>query len=257
MSHPSDMVTRVLRDPEAIRDWRAADWDLLVRQARDSGLLGRVCHVLDDAGLLDQVPEAPRQHLIADRALTRKQQRDVRWEVECLRHALESTGVPIFLLKGAAYVMAGLPSGRGRLFGDVDIMVPKTAMAEVEEELKLEGWRFDEMDAYDDHYYRAWTHQIPPMTHFMRETTVDVHHTIVPETARVDVNARKLRDAAVILEDYDDLFLLSPPDMILHSAVHLFNEGQFERGLRDLTDLDLLIKHFAPADGFWSDLEHI
>jgi len=251
------MVTRVLRDPEAIRDWRAADWDLLVRQARDSGLLGRVCHVLDDAGLLDQVPEAPRQHLIADRALTRKQQRDVRWEVECLHHALESTGVPIFLLKGAAYVMAGLPSGRGRLFGDVDIMVPKTAMAEVEEELKLEGWRFDEMDAYDDHYYRAWTHQIPPMTHFMRETTVDVHHTIVPETARVDVNARKLRDAAVILEDYDDLFLLSPPDMILHSAVHLFNEGQFERGLRDLTDLDLLIKHFAPADGFWSDLEHI
>ncbi|MCP5371499.1 MAG: nucleotidyltransferase family protein [Hyphomicrobiales bacterium] len=256
MDLPADLLTPVLRDPTAIRSLRDADWDLLVRQGRESGLLGRVHHRLAEAGLLDSVPEAPRRHLEAEWSLAEKQWRDVRWEVECLRRNLAVTGVPIFLLKGAAYVLTGLPSGRGRLFGDVDLMVPRTALPEVEKELTLAGWRFDpDLDPYDDHYYRTWTHQIPPLTHFLRHTCVDVHHTIVPETARVDVNAKKLRDAARAVDGSEDLYVLAPADMVLHSAVHLFNEGQFERGLRDLTDLDLLMSRFAAEDAeFWSRL---
>jgi hypothetical protein len=43
--------------------------------------------------------------------------------------------------------------------------------------------------------------------------------------------------------------------MVLHSAAHLFQDGHLVGGLRDLTDLDLLLTHFGGLDpGFWARL---
>jgi hypothetical protein len=36
--------------------------------------------------------------------------------------------------------------------------------------------------------------------------------------------------------------------MVLHCATHLFYEGEFERGLRDLTDFDRLMEHFGRTE---------
>ena len=49
--------------------------------------------------------------------------------------------------------------------------------------------------------------------------------------------------------------MLAPADMVLHSAAHLFQDGDFQGGLRDLLDLDGLLRHFAAGDaGFWENL---
>ena len=42
--------------------------------------------------------------------------------------------------------------------------------------------------------------------------------------------------------------------MVLHSAVHLFYDGEFINGLRDLVDLADLFGCFGPRPGFWGDL---
>jgi hypothetical protein len=42
--------------------------------------------------------------------------------------------------------------------------------------------------------------------------------------------------------------------MVIHSATHLFHEGDFEKGLRDLFDLDSLLRQFGATPGFWSQL---
>ena len=42
--------------------------------------------------------------------------------------------------------------------------------------------------------------------------------------------------------------------MVLHSAVHLFQEGEFDHGLRDLLDLKDLLKHFELEPDFWPGL---
>jgi hypothetical protein len=42
--------------------------------------------------------------------------------------------------------------------------------------------------------------------------------------------------------------------MLLHSATHLFHEGELEKGLRDLFDLDGLFRHFAASPGFLEGL---
>jgi len=43
--------------------------------------------------------------------------------------------------------------------------------------------------------------------------------------------------------------------MVIHSATHLFHEGEFEHALRDLLDLDRLLRYFGYTDDqFWSHL---
>jgi hypothetical protein len=255
MNTDTDRVFAALRQPEALSSLTLSQWDLLVRQARRAGLLARLCILLDENGLLEGVPAQARVHLESDRTLAWKFDRDVRWEARCICSDLEKTGIPIILLKGAAYVIAGLPSAKGRMFSDIDIMVPKSGIGETEKALRGKGWFFgSKLSAYDQEYYRRWMHEIPPLRHMIRGTTLDVHHTIVPETARSDVNARKLRESAIPVEGFKNLWILAPADMVLHSAVHLFNEGEFAHGLRDLSDLDLLMRHFSDTPSFWSEL---
>jgi hypothetical protein len=48
--------------------------------------------------------------------------------------------------------------------------------------------------------------------------------------------------------------VLAPTDMVLHSMVHLFHNDDFSHSLRDLSDLDLLLRHFGRGPAFWTDL---
>jgi hypothetical protein len=161
----------------------------------------------------------------------------VRWEVKCIQRALADVGVPVILLKGAAYVMAGLPPAPGRFFSDIDILVPKATLPAVEAALMLHGWATTHHNAYDQRYYRTWMHELPPMRHATRLSVIDVHHAILPETARLRPDPEKLRDAARPLDPNESVMVLAPTDMVLHSALHLFHDGEFDSGLRDLVDL--------------------
>jgi hypothetical protein len=178
----------------------------------------------------------------------------VRFEVDQIRRALDGLGLPLILLKGAAYAMAGLPPAPGRIFSDVDILVPKEGIGEVEAALMLGGWATVKQDAYDQRYYREWMHELPPMEHVQRGNTIDVHHAILPETAAVRPDPALLRAASQPVPGSEGLWMLAPHDMVLHSAVHLFSEGDMEHGLRDLLDLHRLLQHFGAAPGFWEGL---
>ncbi len=248
------LLLRLLRAPDRGTELTPAEWELVVRQGARAGVLARLCVLFEDRELLEQMPERPRRHLEAARTLALKQVRDVRWDVICLERLLAGLEVPIILLKGAAYVMADLPPARGRLFGDIDIMVPLERIEEVERTLLDDQWFAVVKDPYDQRYYRRWTHQIPPLQHMKRDTVLDVHHTIVPPTARSAVAADPLAEASRPLADGGRLRVLSPADMVLHSAVHLFNEGEFDRGLRDLLDIADLLDHFGTAPDFWPEL---
>lgn len=248
------LTSRVLSRPEAVSDLSLADWDVLVRQARRAGLLARLAETLDVAGLMAKVPDEARWHLAAERVLAERQAIAVRWEVGQIWQALAALGAPIILLKGAAYVMAGLPAARGRLFSDVDILVPEEKIAQAEASLMLAGWHAQAQDDYDARYYREWMHEIPPLIHVKRGSTLDVHHAILPRTARHHPDPAELRAAAVAVAGEDGLFVLQPVDMVLHAACHLFHDGELPHGLRDLSDLDLLLRHFGQRPAFWDAL---
>ena len=250
------LLTQILIRPEAISTLNLTDWDLLIRQARHSNLLGRLASRLAENQLLARVPEQPRSHLESALGVAQRQMQAVQWEVNRIVQALDKINVPIVLLKGAAYIMQQLPTAQGRLFSDVDILVPKPQLEAVELALKIHGWITTQHDAYDQRYYRNWMHELPPMQHLTRQTLLDVHHTILPETARYHPDPRLLLAAAKPVAGFDDrVKVLAPIDMLLHSATHLFHEGELNHGLRDLTDLDSLLRHFSAQDhAFWETL---
>ena len=97
-------------------------------------------------------------------------------------------------------------------------------------------------------------HELPPLQHVKRQTVLDVHHTILPETARLHPDPKKLLAAALPLNGHDGVRILAPADMVLHSATHLFHDGEFENGLRDLVDLDDLLRYFGEHTAFWLEL---
>jgi hypothetical protein len=253
------MLGSLIRNPALISKLTLAEWDEIIPQARSSGLLSRLATLAQAQDGYAKVPARPRRHLEAAQHITAKHRRDVLYELDRIHEILGGVLGTIVLLKGAAYMAADLPAADGRMFNDIDILVPQRKLGAVESLLQLAGWRAGEIHPYDESYYRRWMHQIPPLTHGGRRTTIDVHHSIVPRTARVgDVPAEKLVRRAQNLPARPGFAILAPEDMILHSATHLFNEGEFGRGLRDLTDLDLLLSHFGNEGfwGFWPRLVH-
>jgi hypothetical protein len=251
---PRDLARQALCDLHHDFPIATTNWDLLLRQARVASVLERLAAGLRDLGLIGAVPPQPRQYLEGACLKVEKLRAELHWELKHIKAALAASDIPIILLKGTAYVMAGLPPARGRIFNDIDILVPLARLHEVEKALVSAGWHPKPLDAYDRHYYREWMHQVPPLTHIRRRTTIDVHHTIVARTTRLQLEPEKLFAAAVPVPGEPRLRTLAPADMVLHSATHLLNEGEFHRGLRDLDDLNLLLRHFGADPTFWPGL---
>ena len=142
MPRPADnRLVRALRQPDSLEGLPPAEWHPLLLQARRAGLLGVLAVRAGDAGVADRLPERARQALATGRMEAGQRERMLAWETARIRRALLDCGLPMILLKGAAYAALGLPVSRGRLTGDVDILVYRSSLAAVEASLQRHGWR--------------------------------------------------------------------------------------------------------------------
>lgn len=240
-----------MRDPAAVLRFDVEQLDCVLHAARQHGLLGRLEVDLAVLGVLKELPEAARRQLAHARIEAHANAVALRFEVDRVRRALADLGTKIVLLKGAAYQHSALPSARGRVSVDLDILVPAADMDRVEQALLGKGWRSDATDPYDQHYYRDWMHEIPPLVHREREMELDVHHTIFPPVSGIRIDAASLLAEATPVDG--GLFVLSSAHMVLHAATHLFLENP-AGNLRDLLDIHDLLTLFGHRPGFWDGL---
>lgn len=242
------LLVRALRDPASLGP--DTDWSGLISAARAEQLSGSLAVRLEGQEVPPRVA-AILESARRDAAYARTQ---ALWEAEMARRALAPLNVPVILLKGTAFHAADLDACRGRSVGDLDILVPRAAIGRVETALIAAGWeRMKDAEGYDDHYYRAWMHELPPLIHRTRDRMIDVHHTILPLTARPTPDAGALLADSVELPN--GLRTLSPADMIVHASAHLLADGDLAGGLRNLWDIDRLLRQFAADPDFWDRLE--
>lgn len=253
MSDLSETLLAILRDPHRLGQLKPRQWDVLLPQARCTHLHGRLAALAREQRLYRELPDKVQHQLIAAETLAADNRRMTRWEVRRILRALNSLEIPVVLLKGAAYAEARLPPARGRLMSDVDIMVPQAAIKRVEFALQRHGWEFTKLTPYDQRYYRTWMHELPPLQHPARRVTVDVHHSILPPTSRRRLDPEKLWQMVQPL-DRAPLHVLSPVDLVLHSATHLFHDGDLRLSIRDLVDIHDLLFFFAKDDTFYDQL---
>ena len=257
MAPDGEALLSVLRDPQRALAFDAAGWNGLLECARRHSLHGKLCLIFEDAGLFTRLPGVVREILTDAKLSAEANQNNLRYEANRVMQAMRGLDLPVVLLKGGAYLMAGLPAARGRVSGDLDILVPRARIDEVEQAMIAHGWESLVTDSYDEQYYRQWSHQVPPLRHAERDSELDLHHTIAPPTgpAQPDTESILAESRPLPDERYGNtpLRVLCPADMVLHSAVHLFNE-QMSMALRDLSDMHDLITHFAGDEGFWTAL---
>lgn len=239
-------LAKALADPPYVLTLDERGWTALLAMAHTESLAASLAWRLD--GL--DVPETAREMLAQARDHAEVQRIHALWEAEMARRALAPIGCVPILLKGTAYAAAGLDAGRGRLIGDLDILVARERLDEAEAALLGAGWEWAKPDPYDDSYYRRWMHELPPLIHRERDRMIDVHHSILPPTARTGrVDPAALIAGAVPLGG--GLAILASEDMLLHAVAHLFADGELSGGLRNLWDIDRLIREFADTPDWW------
>ena len=248
--------------PESARSLPLAAWDRVLPLARLAGLLAVLEARLARDAMLEQVPDLVRGHLASGAAAARQRRQMLVWEIVTVRQALAGLDAPIVLLKGAAYLAQGLAMSSGRYAADLDILVPKAALDSAESRLKDYGYEFQHIDAYDERYYREWSHELPPFRLPGHALELDLHHTITPVTGRLRPDPDLLLAATLSVSDamggeagerarFRGLQVLSRPDQLLHSAVHLFHDSDLASRLRELVDVDGLVREFGAEPGFW------
>ncbi|MDO4575182.1 MAG: nucleotidyltransferase family protein [Planctomycetia bacterium] len=252
------MLLKFLANPESCQTYTLSQWERLFAEARAVELFSRLAGILQAENLEAYVPEQARWLLESARVRAARAQRQMRWELGWIRRAMLAevsfvagkkpvSGFPVVLLKGAAYLSAELPWSVGRISVDTDILVPRTFLPDVETRLMVGGWYVGNNSEYDEHFYRDWTHELPPMTHLFRRTNLDVHHTILPPTNRVKVPADKLFESLIPLEK--PFFTLSWCDMVLHCVTHCFQDGDLApNSLKDLADFHAMLPYFTARD---------
>lgn len=242
-----------LREPAQALAWTLADWQRVIRLARPLRLVARLASALDRAGLLQQVPPQPRGMLVAAQRVSADRLTALRWAVSQVQPLLQPCTGTRVLLKGAAYVAQGLPIAHGRLPSDLDLLVPQADLAAAQRALLQANWREAELDEHDRRYYHEWSHEVPPMSHALHRLELDLHHNILPPVARTRVSADALL-ARCGPSGWDGWQVLAPTDQVLHCASHLFLDSEARSRVRDLVDLDGLLRHFGTLPGFWPGL---
>ena len=128
MSAAGELLARAMRDPASIVGLDAESWTALIATARAEQMAGTLACRL--AGL--PMPAAAAC-ILEDARMSAEQGRSAAlWEAEMARRALAPLGCPVVLLKGTAFVAAGLRAGLGRSIGDLDILVPRGDLDRVE-----------------------------------------------------------------------------------------------------------------------------
>lgn len=230
------LLVELLREPERGAGLSYAQWNGVIAAARAERLLATLAHRLKAIAVTGALSP-----ILAD-ALgdAERERRQALWEADRAAEALRPLGIPVILLKGTAYAAAGLEAGQGRMIGDLDILIPREALAAAERVLLESGWEWVKPDPYDDAYYRRWMHELPPLIHRERDRMIDVHHTILPLTARITPDADAL--IADRIEIGGGLCVLSTEDRVCHAVAHMLADGDLAGGLRNLWDIQCLLK---------------
>ncbi len=183
-------------------------------------------------------------HLNAALVYAKRQHAQVLAEAEDLDAILSTIGVSPVFLKGAAYCLADDRNSNGRLMSDIDILVPKNKLSDVENALKREGWQEKAVSDYDDQYYRQWSHELPPFFHPERGTTLDIHHTLIPP-----ISGKCISDSLLWkhTEVNGGLYTLDLEMRLVHCIVHFLVNEDFNKASRDVWDLFCLVHQASDA----------
>ena len=95
----TNVLLTALSDPASAASFTVEEWDLLLRLARATRLLGRIAVCMEEQGLLAEVPPRVVDHFSAAKVFVNHRQRTARWEINRILAALAGSDMPLVLLQ--------------------------------------------------------------------------------------------------------------------------------------------------------------
>lgn len=237
----------IFLEPAKISSMSPVQCSDLVTVFREQKILARMCYRIMDAGAFNTLDPKTQRHLLNAKRIADRQREQVFNEAKDLVRVLANDVDYLIFLKGAAYSMCAGKLGEGRIYSDIDILVPKQNLKACEQRLAVAGWLSQEINDYDDKYYRKWAHEIPPLVHGHRGTIIDIHHNIVP------IISKQSLDIDTLISYQEEILpgvkVLSGPAQLVHCAIHLFRNEEYSASFRDLCDIYLMLE--GQDQHFW------
>ncbi len=242
----ASLLLQLFNKPELAQSFNSEQWTHIITHGRNQNMLGRLYSRFKARNLTSELPNKVRIHMENCEKTEQRQRINIHRELSDISNALSKKNVDSIVLKGAAYSILNLDCANGRIFNDIDVLVAKTDIRKAEIGFMTKSWFHTQETDYDKRYFREWMHEIPPMVHKIRHTTIDLHHNILPITNRQHFSSHLLEREPT---QYKHIYVLTPVDRFIHSAVHLFTESDFPHAIRDLTDLVLLFNDLEASTG--------
>ena len=247
-----NILIKVLKEPNLMTELSVLEWNVLLKEAKIANLGGRLAADASMLGFTKDLPLKGQNLFKSFSYQSASSERMIRWEMNRVRRALKESNDKIILLKGATYIAKNLNCAKGRISVDLDILVAKNRIDFAEELFLAAGWEHQVENDYDQKFYREYSHELPPMVHPDRQISIDVHHSILPVTSRAYPDMKKLIDGAVPIEG--GFYTFSNEDIILHSIVHQFQDGEVRSSLRNLLEQHDMLEEFGNDPEFWKRL---
>ncbi len=248
----TDLMLSLLQRPDDLTRLPLPRLDGALRYAETCRLLSSLGRRVRGAGVAERLPQEARDRIFSASMWADEQARALRWESYFVGKILAGRDIPVIVLKGGAYLLGGFANADGRLVSDLDLMVPANHLQEAEQALLAAGYEYHKVDDYDQSYYREWMHELPPLVNPHRGLVVDLHHNVAPPVSRLKIPAERLFEQAVPL--VEGFLRLGDEDLVLHLCVHMFHDGELNNALRELLDLDGLLRTFGADDAYWDRL---
>lgn len=243
MNDLTQAVFRIILSPDTLCDYDDVTISKVLRVYRAEGMLGILGTEKNKKALNGTIFH---KHILSASRYSERQASQVRQEVSYICNNLKEAGIGVIVLKGAAYNLAGDLNAIGRLMSDLDILVKASVLEQTEQVLKSAGWVEKELDDYDQNYYRAWSHELPPYYNPSTGATLDIHHTLLPVTTKKFFNVESLFK---IQETYFGLGTLCLEERLIHCIVHFSYNEDYGNAFRDLWDLHCLIDEVQQKKG--------
>lgn len=226
-------------------------WQDTIFVLREAKLLASLYHAAKRNGCYNEYPDFAKRHLFSAQVYAARQAQQIRFESAELLRLFEQIKVEAIFLKGAGYTLRDSLNSQGRVCSDIDVLVKKTDLSKAESHLKANRWQSEQLNDYDEKYYREWAHEVPPLFQINRATVLDMHHNVYLPISGRSPNIDLFLSATQATQN--GCLVFSPATSIMHSIIHLFTNEDSSSWLRDLLDITLLIQEYdSPA--LWQEI---
>ena len=224
------------------------DWDHFAETACQHGIAPLVYYQLQQAGVLDLVPQVATEPLRRFASANAIRNTLLYEELHHVLKALQQSTSQVIALKGAALLETVYQNRALRPMNDIDLLVRKEDLVKIEKTLVEMDYYLDEGDRtkewYREHYYQFVFRKHEP-------TPTDIHIEMHWQLERpskpftIDTDGLWERALPATIADVSAR-VLSPEDLLLHLCLHTCHHW-FTFGVRPLCDIAETIRQYSQA----------